>query len=113
MFNNVLNLHTQLVTFEHRVDLIITDKYLSDICLLSIFLFFFSCNMKLNLDYLLERVWECLSLSRIYTKKPGRAPDFNDPIILRSGANVEHVCHSIHRSIAAVLKYALVWVSYI
>ena len=67
--------------------------------------------MKLNLDYLLDRVWSKLSLLRIYTKKPGRAPDFSDPIILRNGASCEHVCHSIHRSIAAVLKYALVWVS--
>lgn len=67
--------------------------------------------MKLNLDYLLERTWQELSLLRIYTKKPGRAPDFGDPIILRGGASVEHVCHSIHRSIVAVFKYALVWVS--
>lgn len=68
-----------------------------------------SCNMKLNLDFLLDKVWECLALLRIYTKKPGRAPDFSDPIILRGGASVEHVCHAIHRSIAAVYKYALVW----
>ncbi|KAG7172291.1 developmentally-regulated GTP-binding protein 2-like [Homarus americanus] len=68
-----------------------------------------SCNMKLNLDYLLERMWQELSLLRIYTKKPGRAPDFTDPIILRGGATVEHVCHSIHRSILSVFKYALVW----
>lgn len=73
--------------------------------------FFSSCNMKLNLDYLLERTWDQLSLLRIYTKKPGRAPDFSDPIIMRGGASVEHVCHSIHRSIVAVFKYALVWVS--
>ena len=33
--------------------------------------FFFSCNMKLNLDYLLEMVWEYLSLIQIYTKKRG------------------------------------------
>ncbi|XP_076050288.1 developmentally-regulated GTP-binding protein 2 [Oratosquilla oratoria] len=68
-----------------------------------------SCNMRLNLDYLLDRTWELLALLRIYTKKPGRAPDFSDPIILRGGASVEHVCHSIHRSIISVFKYALVW----
>ena len=73
--------------------------------------FVFSCNMHLNMDYLLECVWNNLNLLRIYTKKPSRAPDFSDPIILRGGANVEHVCHSIHRSIVATFKYALVWVS--
>lgn len=68
-----------------------------------------SCNLKLNLDYLLDRVWESLAMLRIYTKKPGSPPDFSDPIILRGGATVEHVCHAIHRSIVAVFKYALVW----
>ena len=69
-----------------------------------------SCNMHLNLDYLLETLWEYLSFIRVYTKKPGQPPDFNDCLILRRGVNVEHVCHSIHRTLAAVVKYALVWV---
>lgn len=39
------------------------------------------------------------------------APDFNDALILRRGASIEHVCHAIHRSIAESFRYALVWVS--
>ncbi|KAK4874887.1 hypothetical protein RN001_014247 [Aquatica leii] len=68
-----------------------------------------SCNMKLNLDYLLEILWEYLALIRVYTKKPGQPPDFNDGLILRRGASVEHVCHVIHRNLAQAFKYALVW----
>jgi len=68
-----------------------------------------SCNMKLNLDYLLSCIWEALSLIRIYTKKPGKHPDFDDAIIMRGNCTVEHVCHAIHRSIVNVFKYALVW----
>ena len=30
-----------------------------------------SCNMKLNLDTFLEKLWNLLSLIRVYTKKPG------------------------------------------
>lgn len=71
-----------------------------------------SCNMKLNLDYLLETLWEYLALIRVYTKKPGQPPDFDDCLILRKGVTVEHVCHSIHRTLAQVFKYALVWVIY-
>ncbi len=67
--------------------------------------------MKLNLDYLLESLWEELSLIRVYTKKPGEPPDFGDGLILRRGCSVEHVCHAIHRTIAAHFKYAIVWVS--
>lgn len=65
--------------------------------------------MKLNLDYLLEILWEYLCLIRVYTKKPGQPPDFNDGLILRRGVSVEHVCHSIHRTLFAAFKYALVW----
>jgi hypothetical protein len=46
---------------------------------------------------------------RVWTKKPSCKPDFDDGVILRGGATVEHCCHSIHRSIAADFKYALVW----
>lgn len=65
--------------------------------------------MKLNLDYLLETLWEYLQLIRVYTKKPGQPPDFDDGLILRKGVTVEHVCHAIHRTLAQTFKYALVW----
>lgn len=41
-----------------------------------------SCNLKLNLDYLLEQMWEKLDLVRVYTKKRSCLPDFEDPIVL-------------------------------
>lgn len=66
-------------------------------CITIIINLYFSCNMKLNLDYLLEILWEYLSLIRVYTKKPGQPPDFTDGLILRRGVSVEHVCHAIHR----------------
>merc|ERR1711864_29888 len=50
-----------------------------------------SCNMKLNLDYLVDVLWEHLKLIRVYTKKPGQPPDFDDGIIFRNGVNVTHV----------------------
>lgn len=79
---------------------------------LKVFVIFFlsSCNLKLNLDGLLEELWEYLALIRVYTKKPGQPPDFDDCLILRRGVTVEHVCHAIHRTLADAFKYALVWV---
>ncbi|OCB85204.1 developmentally regulated GTP-binding protein [Sanghuangporus baumii] len=68
-----------------------------------------SCEMDLNLDYLLERLWEYLDLVKVYTKKRGAHPDLTDPICLRKGATIEDVCHGIHRSLAANFRYALVW----
>eukprot|EP01135_Chromosphaera_perkinsii_P002360 Nk52_evm14s222 gene=Nk52_evmTU14s222 len=68
-----------------------------------------SSGMKLNLDRLIEALWTKLNLVRVYTKKRGEYPDFEGGLILRNGATVEHVCHSIHRSIVEKFKYALVW----
>ncbi|XP_038047231.1 developmentally-regulated GTP-binding protein 2-like [Patiria miniata] len=68
-----------------------------------------SCEMKLNLDYLLETTWEYLSLICIYTKRRGERPDFEGGIIMRKGCTVEHVCHAIHRTLVSNFKFALVW----
>lgn len=68
-----------------------------------------SCIDRLNLDYLLELIWEYLALRRIYTKKRGEPPDFSEAIIMRRGASVEHVCHRVHRTLVDQFKYALVW----
>jgi ribosome-interacting GTPase 1 len=68
-----------------------------------------SCQDKLNLDYLLDKIWEYLNFIRIYTKRRGKRPDFSEPLIMRDGSTVEHVCHSIHRELYKNFKYALVW----
>lgn len=68
-----------------------------------------SCEMNLNLDYMLERIWEELGLVKVYTKKRGAHPDLDDPVCMRKGSTIEDVCHGIHRSLADNFKYALVW----
>jgi len=50
-----------------------------------------SCEMNLNLDYLIERLWEALGLLRIYTKKRGEYPDFERGVIMRFGSTIVHV----------------------
>ncbi|KAJ3823511.1 developmentally regulated GTP-binding protein [Lentinula raphanica] len=68
-----------------------------------------SCEMDLNLDYLVSRIWEELAMVKIYTKKRGAHPDLDDPVCLRKGSNIETVCNSIHRSLVPNFRYALVW----
>jgi ribosome-interacting GTPase 1 len=51
--------------------------------------------MKLGYDYLLSRMWEKLALVRVYTKKKGCMPDFEDPLVLtndRNGCSVRSIC---------------------
>ncbi|KAF7792484.1 hypothetical protein EIP86_003525 [Pleurotus ostreatoroseus] len=69
-----------------------------------------SCELGLNLDYLIERIWAELSLVKVYTKKRGVHPDIDDPVCLRKGATIEDVCNHIHRSLASNFRYGLVWV---
>nr|UTH78540.1 developmentally regulated GTP-binding protein 2 [Eunapius subterraneus] len=68
-----------------------------------------SCELDLNLDRLLTKLWEFLALIRVYTKKRGEPPDFSNPLILRTNSAVEHVCHSVHRTLVGQFRYALVW----
>jgi len=71
-----------------------------------------SCNMQLNLDFLLEMLWEYLGLIRVYTKKRGELPDFVGPVVLttdRNGVTLESACNQIHKDLATGMKYALVW----
>jgi ribosome-interacting GTPase 1 len=83
-----------------------------------------------SLDGLIERMWEELSLVKVYTKKRGAHPDLDDPVCLRKGATIEvrtviydhtfpslpgfnftlqTVCNTIHRSLAPNFRYGLVW----
>ncbi|CAL1701399.1 unnamed protein product [Somion occarium] len=64
----------------------------------------------LNVDELVEKMWETLNLVRVYTKPRGQAPDYSQPVVLRRGkCTIEDFCNSIHKEIAKQLKYAVVW----
>ncbi|CAD7949839.1 unnamed protein product [Amoebophrya sp. A25] len=41
-----------------------------------------SCNLKLNLDGLKDRIWQELNMVRVYTKKKGQVPDWKDPLVI-------------------------------
>lgn len=71
-----------------------------------------SVKQRLNFQFLLETIWDKLGLVRVYTKKKGFPPDFEEPIILtqgRKGCTVETICLSIHKEFVRDFKHALVW----
>ena len=39
----------------------------------------------------------------------GRVPDYNDPVVIKSGSTVEDFCLRIHKSFVKQFKHALVW----
>ena len=48
-----------------------------------------SCNAGLNLDFLIDMIWEYLDLIQIYTKKRNQPPDFEEGIVMRKNSSVE------------------------
>ena len=71
-----------------------------------------SVKMKLNLDYLLQCVWNYMGLQRVYTKRRGQQPDLMEPVVLsreRHGISVEAACKSISKDLLEKFNFALVW----
>ncbi|PPQ67815.1 hypothetical protein CVT26_007062 [Gymnopilus dilepis] len=64
----------------------------------------------LNVDELIQKMWETLNLVRVYTKPRGLPPDYDAPVVLRRGkCTIEDFCNAIHKEIAKQMKYAIVW----
>lgn len=63
-------------------------------------------------DYLKQKMWEYLGLTRIYTKRKGSPPDLDEPVILseiRRGTTVKSLCGNISSELLRDFNYALVW----
>ena len=69
---------------------------------------FISAEEERGLDGLKERLWEELGLIRIYMDKPGRGVDYEEPLILFSGATVGDACEKIGGSFDERFKFARV-----
>mmetsp|Transcript_62183 Transcript_62183/g.140069 ORF Transcript_62183/g.140069 Transcript_62183/m.140069 type:complete len:438 (-) Transcript_62183:33-1346(-) len=73
-----------------------------------------SVNKKLNLDYLMERLFQEMEIIRVYTKKKGAFPDFKDPLVItpqrgNKRCDVENAVMLLHKSLLEDFKHALVW----
>lgn len=59
----------------------------------------------MNVDELIDKMWQTLNLVRVYTKPRGLAPDYSSPVVLRRGrCTVEDFCNNIHKEISKQLK---------
>jgi ribosome-interacting GTPase 1 len=54
-------------------------------------------------------VYDFLDVVRVYTKAPGKKPDFADPYVVARGSTVLNVAEKVHRDFVANLKYARIW----
>ena len=68
--------------------------------------------MNLGIDILLEKIWDQLGLVRIYTKKRGEPPDFEEPLILthgRHGLTVKAAIMQLHKDMLTEFGHAMIW----
>jgi uncharacterized protein len=54
-------------------------------------------------------VYDFLNVVRVYTKAPGKKPDFSDPYVVAKGSTVLNVAEKVHRDFVESLKYARIW----
>lgn len=57
-------------------------------------------------------MWDALALCRVYTKKQGQKPDFDEPVVLtqdRGGKTMTNFCNHLHKTLTKEFKYGLVW----
>jgi hypothetical protein len=62
-----------------------------------------------NLEQLKRMLFERLEIIRVYSKAPGKEPDFKEPFILKKGDTVEDFAGKVHQDFASKLKTARVW----
>ena len=68
-----------------------------------------SARTGLGLDRLSKWLFEALEVVRVYTKAPGRPPDYDQPFTVRRGDTVHDVARMVHQEIADSLKFGRLW----
>lgn len=62
-----------------------------------------------GLETLRQRIYQLLQVVRIYSKVPGKKPDYESPFILKKGSTIIDLARHIHKDFAEKLNYARVW----
>jgi len=71
--------------------------------------FSLSAQKGIGLEDLKRGIFEALGIMRVYTKPPGKEPDFSEPVILKKGSTVEDAGYSVHKDFVKKMKFARIW----
>lgn len=69
----------------------------------------FSSKQTDKQDSLKKAIFDLIEIIRIYSKQPGKDPNFEKPFTLKRGSTVLDLCSEIHKDFLSKLKYARVW----
>lgn len=62
-----------------------------------------------HIDDLKHEIFQQLNLIRVYLKPPGKEVDKDEPIILKEGDTIEHLCSKLHKTFVQYYRYSLIW----
>jgi small GTP-binding protein len=68
-----------------------------------------SADANINIDALKEAIYQKLNFIRIYMRPKNGETDFKEPMIVRNGSTVEHICNKIHRNMRRDFRFAYLW----
>ncbi|MBL7211394.1 MAG: TGS domain-containing protein [Desulfobacteraceae bacterium] len=68
-----------------------------------------STKMERNLARFVEMIYEISGIMRVFTKAPGKKPDFNSPFVLPKESTLENLATKIHKDFVKNLKFARKW----
>ncbi len=68
-----------------------------------------SAKMETGLERLRRRLFELLQIIRIYSKIPGKEPDYGQPFVLPKGSSVEEMARLVHKDFLEKLRFARIW----
>ncbi|PIN84793.1 MAG: hypothetical protein COV47_05565 [Candidatus Diapherotrites archaeon CG11_big_fil_rev_8_21_14_0_20_37_9] len=64
---------------------------------------------QLDIDEIKKQSFFLLEKILIYTKRPGKEPDFTDPLAVDKKSTIKSVAEQIHKDLAKKLKFVKVW----
>jgi hypothetical protein len=68
-----------------------------------------STRRKHNLTTLVEKIYSLAGIIRVYSKAPGKEPDFSTPFVLPKGSTLGTLAAKIHKDFTKKLKFARIW----
>lgn len=94
--------YTPSVTAVNKIDLGETDVEGEDVVPIS-------AEKGVNLDNLVQEIYNKLNFIRVYLKPPSQKPDYEEPLVIKKGSTIEDVCKKLHKNMYRNLKHAKVW----
>ncbi len=62
-----------------------------------------------SLENFKQAIFDSMKIIRVFTKRIGHAPVFDNPIVLPVGGNVQQAAIALHKDFAQKLKFAKLW----